>query len=260
MINILKDLTKPFNLLILKSIILGRINNLLGFNGKEILLVVPHPDDEIFGLGGFLLDQSQKNAKITIVYLTDGEASLEDVPREMTAQSRITISANVIKELSAAGLRTFRLHLPDGRVPFSNDDLYSSALKSIREILSEVKPEAVFVTHPADFWPYDHVAAFELTKQALQELKFTGKFYGYWVWLWYNYSFRNFKNIGWKNTYKIPIHSFINKKKRLIAMYMSPVAPNGKPYSGVLPKAFLSAFSFPYEMVTEFKTNPDVED
>jgi LmbE family N-acetylglucosaminyl deacetylase len=230
----------------------------LHFDGVTMLIIAPHPDDEIFGLGGFLLEQSQKNVKISLVYLTDGEASLEDVTKDLIAEARISISSGVIKELSSSNLSVFRLHLPDGNVPFSKDPLYNSSLNSIKEILTRVKPEAVFVTHPADFWPYDHVAAFELTKRALIELKFSGKLYGYWVWLWYNCSFRNLKNIGWKTTCKIPIHSFLNKKQKLIRMYMDPMAPNGKPYSGVLPKAFLAAFSFPFEMVTEFKIKPDV--
>jgi LmbE family N-acetylglucosaminyl deacetylase len=248
-------LFKVFILNLIKTINVTRIT----FYQSNYTIIIPHPDDEIFGLGGFLLEQSQKNVKISLVYLTDGEASLEDVPKEMIAQSRIKISSDVLKQISPSNLSVFRLHLPDGKVPFNNDQLFASSVNNIKEILTGVQPDAVFVTHPADFWPYDHVAAFELAKQALIELNFTGKFYGYWVWLWYNYSFRNFKNISWKNTFKIPIHPFLNMKKILIGMYMDPMAPNGKPYSGLLPKAFLAAFSFPFEMVTEFKIKPDVE-
>jgi LmbE family N-acetylglucosaminyl deacetylase len=256
----LKSLYHNLKISAFQKFILNSRSQYLDFDGGTVLIIAPHPDDEIFGLGGFLLDQSQKNSKITLVYLTDGEASLPDIPKDDIVKARINISSAVLKEISGADFKVFRLHLPDGQVPFSNDLLYNTGLECIKEIITGVQPGAVFVTHPGDFWPYDHVAAFELVKQALHELNFTGKLYGYWVWLWYNYSSRNFKNIGWKNTYKIPIHSFMAKKKELIGMYMNPVAPNEKPYSGVMPEAFFAAFAFPYEMVTEFKIKPDVGD
>jgi LmbE family N-acetylglucosaminyl deacetylase len=227
---------------------------------NEIVIVSPHPDDEIFGLGGFLSKCSVANFKISIIYLTDGESSLMEIPPLEIAHKRINLSKDILARLKIDLSNVYRLHIPDSSIPFRNNAGFLKYLNELKRILSDINPESVFVTHPNDIWPYDHVAAFELTKKALVELDFKGSFYGYWVWLWYNLPVLKFNTIDWRSTFKIPIREFMEMKNGMIEHYIGSLAPNGKPYSGVLPKAFLSAFSFPYEMVTEFKINPDVED
>jgi hypothetical protein len=40
---------------------------------RSIMVVAPHPDDEILGLGGYIINKIRSGRRITIVYLTDGE-------------------------------------------------------------------------------------------------------------------------------------------------------------------------------------------
>ena len=42
---------------------------------KNILVVASHPDDEILGCGGTLYNLKKKKAKISALFLSDGESS-----------------------------------------------------------------------------------------------------------------------------------------------------------------------------------------
>ena len=42
---------------------------------KSVLVVAAHPDDEILGCGGTLYNLKKSGAKISIVFLSDGESS-----------------------------------------------------------------------------------------------------------------------------------------------------------------------------------------
>ena len=42
---------------------------------KNILVVASHPDDEVLGCGGTLYNLKKKGAKISALFLSDGESS-----------------------------------------------------------------------------------------------------------------------------------------------------------------------------------------
>jgi len=44
--------------------------------GREVLVLAPHPDDEIIGCGGTLLRLIASGARVTVIHATDGGASL----------------------------------------------------------------------------------------------------------------------------------------------------------------------------------------
>ena len=56
---------------------------------KDILIIAPHPDDETLGMGGMIAQKKKKGALISIVFLTDGEASLKDIDKEEIISNRI---------------------------------------------------------------------------------------------------------------------------------------------------------------------------
>ena len=42
---------------------------------KNILVIASHPDDEVLGCGGTLYNLKKKGAKISVLFLSDGESS-----------------------------------------------------------------------------------------------------------------------------------------------------------------------------------------
>jgi len=242
---VIKHFYQIVKIFILRMLICGvknkKINNIF-------LVVAPHPDDEIFGLGGFLLQQKD-TSKCFIAYLTDGEASNLDLEKEEVAKNRIELSENVCEKLNIPKENIFRLHLPDSKIPRINEMNFDSAVLMVTDLLQKIKPENIFVTHPSDIWPYDHVAAYEIVDMAVKNSNIKANLFGYWVWLWYQLPLKKVKNLNLKNTYRIAIENEKKQKNELIDIYMNKFAASGKPYSGVLPKAFLKAFEYPYEIV-----------
>jgi len=51
-------------------------------------------------------------------------------------------------------------------------------------------------------------------------------------------------------TYTLPVGTRRERKEVLVRHYLEPLAPNGKPWSGVLPKAMLKALEYPCEVLT----------
>ena len=101
----------------------------------QILVLAPHPDDEVLGCGGTLLRYCETGANITICYLTDGRYGVEgENDTERKTESR--------------GLKKF---LP--RIQQIYQDVRDGALerhipettRDLHGILHSVKPQLIFV-------------------------------------------------------------------------------------------------------------------
>lgn len=221
--------------------------------GQDPLLVIaPHPDDEILGVGAFLLQQIKNGVRVHVVFLTDGEHSLPDIEPDRVAAERVKISDGVLSEAGVPAEQVFRLHMPDGRLPRKGEQGFTAAAEALSGLIRSLRPKAVFATHPLETWPYDHVAAFELAEAALAETNGIC-LYGYWVWLSYSLPIKHFVRIDWGSTSRIPVGMEMRTKKKLMKAYLTPSAVNGKPWSGILPKSMLKIFAYPYEVVTFFQ-------
>lgn len=121
-----------------------------GFEEKRVLVLSPHPDDDIIGCGGTLYRYHLKGAEITVVYITDG--------RKGNNRYREDELASIRREEAkrAAGIiGVDKLIFLDNR-----DSELTHTPKSIREvseILGDIRPEAVFLPFFTDNHP-DHVA------------------------------------------------------------------------------------------------------
>ncbi|MCG8432156.1 MAG: PIG-L family deacetylase [Candidatus Omnitrophica bacterium] len=221
--------------------------------GQEPLLVIaPHPDDEILGVGGYMLRRIKGGSRVYVVFLTDGAHSLPDLDPDMVAEERVRISNGVLFEAGVPAEDVFRLHLPDGRLPRKGGQGFAEAASVLSGLITSLGPQAVFVTHLLETWPYDHVAAFELAEAATADMNGISLF-GYWVWLSYSLPIKQYGGIDWSCTSRIPLGMEMKAKKKLMKAYLSPAAMNGKPWSGNLPRSMLKIFSYPYEVVTFFQ-------
>lgn len=251
-----KKRIKPLYLIVKRSILRLRVRSAIGRilpQYSNVIIVAPHPDDEILGLGGFILQQLRKGGKVSVLYLTDGEASLVDIDDDAVRAMRIRLSNEVLGRLGISDEQIFRFHLADGSIPRQNTEGFNDTTAEIQRVFNLLMPDAVFVTHPQESWPYDHIAAFELADAAIRKTSFSCDFYGYWVWLWYSMPFKSFIRINWNAVTAVAINDELTNKKELIDIYLKLLAPNGKPWSGVLPKAMTDAFRYPYEVVEKLK-------
>lgn len=114
--------------------------------GKCILVLSPHPDDESIGPGGFLLRHRGKSAiHLLVVFNGEGGGRLESGPWENTPAYKSRLAAERRREIAIAARRleaesVHHLDFPDGAV-----DPDMAAALQIRAAVERVKPDIVLL-------------------------------------------------------------------------------------------------------------------
>ena len=132
----------------------------------NILVIAPHPDDEVIGCGGALCGHATKGDRITVVFLTSGELGLKDRPRKQAWKIRESEARAAGRILGVARLEFFRL--PDWTV----GDHVKRGARLLSPILQAECPEMIYLPHPRDWHP-DHQAALPLLRSAWRDFRFS---------------------------------------------------------------------------------------
>lgn len=138
------------------------------FDARSVLVVAPHPDDEVFGCGGALVVLRRSGASVRVLVVTDGAADEPDpTRRRQIAERRLAESRMALDLLGGGALEV--AGLPDR-------DLFARAAE-VRSALSRSllagSVDLVFVPSPCEIHP-DHRAVaeafFELVSRPSREL------------------------------------------------------------------------------------------
>jgi LmbE family N-acetylglucosaminyl deacetylase len=128
--------------------------------GERILVLSPHPDDDVIGAGGTLSQHHTQGCHVTSIVLTDGEAGCPEVS---TGETRGRRRAEARKAADLIGIdETVFLGEPDGGLA-GND----SCAARIRDCLVRIAPHVVYLPTFLDNHP-DHRATTALLAGALQ--------------------------------------------------------------------------------------------
>lgn len=163
--------------------------------GVDVLVIAPHPDDEVLMAGGVMAQAVRRGERVAVVLVTNGDLSCE---RDGTVRQAETIDAlgaigvaeeNVrflgypdghLSELSKTPLEVERIG-PDGRCGRASTTwatrgkaragaaapLTSTALtEDLAAVLSELRPRDVYVTHARDEHR-DHAMTYVFFRRAL---------------------------------------------------------------------------------------------
>lgn len=216
-----------------------------------IMVIAPHPDDEVFGTGGMIALKRAAGIQVNIVYLTQGESSHRDccnISQADIARNRRRLATEAGRLLGLDPNNLHWLDLPDGNIPGKAQDGFDEAVSMVLELFEKVSLYEVYCPHPLDFWP-DHVAASEITKEAVKRYGIQCELIYYLVWAWHNLPFRMLTKLGWDNSWRLDIGPVFNKKQAAIEQYLGDAVPGCRnPWCGVLPKGLLKAFNWPYEL------------
>ena len=85
----------------------------------RVVVVAPHPDDEVLACGGLLAMLSDCRHPVTVISVTDGDASHPGSrrwPIQLLAQQRHAEALEALSRLGLKPLDYVRLSLPDGQV------------------------------------------------------------------------------------------------------------------------------------------------
>jgi LmbE family N-acetylglucosaminyl deacetylase len=214
------------------------------------LVVAPHPDDETFGCGGLIRLKRAAGIPVRVILLTDGEAvasGLCERPETViAARQREALAACQRLGVDADSVRW--LHLPDGRVPHPGQPGFDEAARLLLGEIERCAPGEVYCPHLHDVHT-DHLAATHLTHHALSLWSKPCSVFHYPVWMWYHGSSGLRKRLQTTGAWRLNISAVQTDKHNAMAAYLdAPKTPEGNPYCGRLPWAFLHNFRRRYEV------------
>ena len=119
----------------------------------KILVIAPHPDDEVLGMGGTIKKLSKKNKIILCVVSEGATAQYKDKKMIKVRRDSCKKTAKIL------GIsQTIFLDYPDMRLNLSHLDIN----KKLEEIIEKYKPEIVY-TAPKNDLNLDHQIVFSST-------------------------------------------------------------------------------------------------
>lgn len=212
----------------------------------KVLIVAPHPDDEVLGCSGLIQRLLSEGKQVDVAILSGGgksHAGCCEIDESTLIGSRRNLSRKAAKIL---GLPLENLHFldyPDGSIVFD-----CSETERMKKLIDTLLPESIFVPHKGEGWS-DHLEAGQIVRKLAGETSGVS-FYEYCVWFWYY----NVWNIDRKKAFVLTMSKEeLSHKNEAINAYIQPKAPCGKPFSGVLPPVFVWANRWRKELYFRIK-------
>lgn len=235
----LKELVKLFYLRLLQ-IRAGRAG---AFTPRgRVLVMAPHPDDEVFGCGGLIATLCAEGHAPHVVVLTGGGGSHRGccpTPETEIVKARRELTRRAMTLLGLPDGNLHQLDFTDGSIGecFARPEYR----EQIEQLIARVKPDMILVPHKGEGWP-DHLAVRYMGLELAPE---GAEVWEYCVWFWYYIQ----RHLDWKNARQLKMTGTEHGLKlQAIDTYHSALAPCGKPWVGVLPPLFVKANSRNHEL------------
>jgi LmbE family N-acetylglucosaminyl deacetylase len=200
---------------------------------RPLLIVSPHPDDEIFGTGGLIRTWVQRRLPVTILSVTDGEAAYPDW--KGLARIRHIELQDALQTLGAPRVPVIRLGMPDGRVAAQMRQLKKSIISAVTAGSTIIAP------YEKDGHP-DHEAAGRVCCELARLDGFCVARYP--IWMWHHAEPSMFTGM---NCRKFLLDEATRAAKAdAMQRFSSQLAPAHR--SPIVPDHILAYFSRPYEV------------
>ncbi len=205
------------------------------------VVVAPHPDDEILGVGGLLAMLAAAGTRVDVLAVTDGEASH---PGGSVGPERLAVlrEPETARALAALGVNatTQRLRLPDG----GREELEQPVVDAL-----QLEP-GTWLLGPwrGDGHP-DHEAVGRACATAA--IRDGARLLAYPVWAWH-WATPHDERVPWSRAAQVNLSPDIRSAKaRAVAEFVTQVRPLGPldADAPVLAPHILERFARPYEVV-----------
>jgi LmbE family N-acetylglucosaminyl deacetylase len=222
---------------------LGELQPLGALHPRRVVVVAPHPDDEVFGAGGLLRHMLVRGVPVEIVAVSDGEAShplAVEQGLDLRAQ-RARESVRALHRLGPRAPRVTRLGLPDGRIGGHGDELAATLCALLRPgdlCLSPWWHDG----HP------DHDACGEAAIAATRAVH--ADLLGYLVWTWH-WADPDGAEVPWESCRRFDFSRRAAARKRWAAgAFVSQTRPLGPDHQGtpLLPPQVVRRFWRTFEV------------
>lgn len=139
----------------------------------RLLVVSPHPDDEVLGAGGLIRDWARARRPVALLSITNGEAAYPDWPGlGLVRRSELR---RALARLGSGRLLSVGLNIPDGQVAQHGD-----ALRAALAVVCD-RDTTLIAPYEADGHP-DHEAAGTVCREFAQSAGLPIARYPIWAW------------------------------------------------------------------------------
>jgi LmbE family N-acetylglucosaminyl deacetylase len=148
-----------------------------------VLVVAPHPDDDVIGCGGALYGLARAGIQPTILYVTDGRASHPDSSRFLPSQLAVLREREALEALSELGISTqpIFLRVHDGTLSALEPERRTWVVQRIHDSISSLDIDTILGPWPHD--PHsDHVATARAIRVTLRSMERPPRSVYYTVW------------------------------------------------------------------------------
>ncbi|WP_397453313.1 PIG-L deacetylase family protein [Pseudomonas sp. NA-150] len=212
--------------------------------GQRLVIVAPHPDDEVLGCAGALAGMCGRENEVLMIAITDGEAShpgSREWSRSRLRHQRPIESARALAELGldVSTLCWQRMRIADSQVAAAEHRL-TEHLQALLRPTDRVMTTWRFDGH------CDHEAVGRATARAAAESAALLIEVPIWAWHW---AHPQDPRIPWQRARKLLLDDeLLERKRRAIAAHVSQVTAQGMA-SAVLPEETLERLLQPFELV-----------
>ncbi len=214
----------------------------------RILIISPHPDDEIIGCAGLIQRLLKQQKDVYVLMVTKGEAlwdsSLIDSVELISKREEFMLSAARIIGLPYD--HYIHLGWSDGKLSETTGD--KKKQHELAHIINFIKPSMILLTHPLEI-SIDHSSLYKTLSNSLKINSHKIKIFYYRI---HSVRFLREFTLGWKKSFIIRLDKEEYQVKRLaLDAYIKPITPFGKPYSGEFAKSLLLSMNWNKELFFE---------
>lgn len=196
---------------------------------SRLVVIAPHPDDEVLACGGLLAQCAQLHFPVMVVAVTDGEAShgmTDQYTRSKLGQQRVHEQCEGLMQLGIDPICVVRLKIPDGGVA-----LHVTQIFNWLTVL--LQPGDVVITT----WCLDGHPDHEATAQAVMR---TGcKLFQAPVWMWH-WAQPDDMRIPWSDLVAVDLDSTaVDAKQKALAWHHSQLGRRSSDSAPVLAAAIV---------------------
>lgn len=202
-------------------------------NIDNVLIIAPHPDDEVFGCGMLINEMCKREKTINVIILSKGEASLPEsvvskkdlisVRRSLAEKALTNLGLDVAKNLTI-------LDFPDSKFAETPQDM----IDDLSERITALSPDCVFVATPLES-TREHPIGTKIVMSLLENTKI--QVYYFCVWFYFKIPLKKLVGIDFSKAYYTEGDSMAKQKS--MDIYMDARTPSGYQYSCNLSSYFL---------------------
>ncbi|HFX6304708.1 PIG-L deacetylase family protein [Acinetobacter nosocomialis] len=218
--------------------------NLQLFRSKRVVIVAPHPDDEVLGCGGLMQQLVEQNCHIVILAVSNGTQSHPHSVKYTPDQLNDLRPQETLAALNTLGISAFSerigLNLMDGQIHLQTDQL-NQALSQI------VQPEDILIcSYALDGHP-DHEAVGKTVQAFAEARDLLCLHVLIWAWHWAE-PFDTRINWSKAKAYALTENQLIKKHQAVMQFKTQLEADESTGNSAVLSSSAISRLLMPYEV------------